>query len=253
LAKIKAPPRSEYEAHWDFVLKRRDRLSKELLTRRTRNEHEGHVLWLDYFEHRRYEVLEPILVRVLRPGMSVLDVGCGDSLIAHVAKGAGLDIKLTGLDISKELLQRNRERWPEHEWVEGDATDPAHGRTFDLVHAGEIIEHLDDRSPALDNWCRCVAPGGCLIITTPTPTLKVPEGQHVGFESEGDIRKAMARNGVRLVESYGIGLFVPLYAKLVFRFGDVRLRDSVYRWTLRATYGWPTLATQGVYVGRRAQ
>jgi len=249
MARIKAPPKSTYEAHWDFRFEERDELAAELMTRPTRSVHEEGVLWIEYFEERRYQVLEPILLRILKPGSTALDVGCGDSLIAMVAQANDLDIHLTGIDISEGLLEHNSERWPQHEWVQGDAMDPAPGRTFDLVHAGEIIEHLDDRPPALDHWCECVAPGGSLIITTPTPTLKFPEGQHVGFESQGDIRQAMARHGIRLAESYGIGLFVPFHAKLLFRFKQVELRDAVYRWTLRATHRWPTLATQAVYVG----
>jgi len=249
MAKIQAPPKSTYEAHWEFRFEERDELAQELMTRPTRNNHENGVLWIEYFEMRRYEVLEPILVRILEPGNSVLDVGCGDSLIANVARANEMDIELTGIDISTSAIEHNTKVWPEYEWLEGDASDPAPGRTFDLVHAGEIIEHLDDRPPALDNWCKCVAPGGALIITTPTPTLKFPEGQHVGFESQGDIRRAMARHGIRLTESYGIGIFVPFHAKLLFKFRDASFRDAFYKWTLRATHRFPTLATQAVYVG----
>jgi 2-polyprenyl-3-methyl-5-hydroxy-6-metoxy-1,4-benzoquinol methylase len=249
MAKLKAPPVSEYEKHWESRLGWRADRVQELMERPPKNQQENGLLWLEFFERRRLEVLDPLLKRLLRPGGTALDIGCGDSVLAKVAERSGMDVKLTGVDFSQTLLAHNAEVWPQHEWVRGDANDPSPGMTYDLVHAGEVLEHLEVREPAMDNWCGCVAAGGAIIITTPTPTLKVPNDQHVGFESQGSIRRAMRRHGIKMTEAYGIGFFLPYHARFLLGLKDVDLRNRLYEWTLRTTYRLPTLATQAIYVG----
>jgi 2-polyprenyl-3-methyl-5-hydroxy-6-metoxy-1,4-benzoquinol methylase len=249
MVKLKVPPVSEYEKHWERRLSWRADLAQELMERPPKNKQETGFLWLEFFERRRLEVLEPLLKRLFKPGGTALDIGCGDSVLAKVIERNGIDIKLTGVDFSETLLAHNAEVWPQHEWVCADANDPSPGMTYDLVHAGEIVEHLEAREPAMDNWCRRVAPGGVIIITTPTPILKVPDDQHVGFESQGSIRRAMRRQDIKMTEAYGIGIFLPYLARFILGLKDIDLRNRLYEWSLRTTYNVPTLANQAIYVG----
>ena len=102
----------------------------------------------------------------LRPGMSVLDVGCGAGsvtadLAALVAPGS-----VTGVDTSAEALGRARElvaqRGPGNvELVSGDIAglDFPDG-TFDVVHAHQVLQHLTDPVAALREMRRVCRPGG---------------------------------------------------------------------------------------------
>lgn len=43
-------------------------------------------------------------------------------------------------------------------------------RAFDVVVMSDVIEHVNDPLRAINNLAKQLAPGGCLLITTPNPT-----------------------------------------------------------------------------------
>jgi len=109
---------------------------------------------------RRRELIE----RAVRPGERVLDVGClGGALLEHVAGHA----VVVGVDVIPEALLQAGQRG--FRPVHADASQPlpfASG-AFDLVHAGEVLEHLFDPLALLRELRRVCKPGGRLIGTVP--------------------------------------------------------------------------------------
>ncbi|MBP2316396.1 class I SAM-dependent methyltransferase [Azospirillum soli] len=51
----------------------------------------------------------------------------------------------------------------------GDACDFDLGETFDVIVAGDVIEHLDNTGGFLKSCRRHLSPGGMLLVTTPNP------------------------------------------------------------------------------------
>ena len=51
-------------------------------------------------------------------------------------------------------------------------------QTVDLVLCTEVLEHIEEHEPALDEIARVMAPGGRLVITVPTPPA-IPDPAHV--------------------------------------------------------------------------
>ena len=101
-------------------------------------------------------------------GRSVFDVGAGSGinrpdwmhcLIANVAS------EVSGIELDATLAERARDRG--FDVITGDAETTDFGRTFDVVFAGEVIEHLSCPDRFLDNMRRHLAHDGVLIITTP--------------------------------------------------------------------------------------
>jgi len=99
---------------------------------------------------------------------TVLDVGAGSgigrpdwmhALVASVAT------ETVGIEIDAGLAARARERG--YNVVAADAQTLNLGRTFDVVWAGEIIEHLSCAGGFLDAARHHLGPGGRLVITTP--------------------------------------------------------------------------------------
>jgi ubiquinone/menaquinone biosynthesis C-methylase UbiE len=103
----------------------------------------------------------------LRPGLAVLDVGCGPGTItidlAHaVAPGA-----VVGIDRSPEIIERAAaEDVPDNVSFEvGDvyALD-AGDRTFDVVHAHQVLQHLSEPVAALREMRRVCRRGGTVAV-----------------------------------------------------------------------------------------
>jgi S-adenosylmethionine-dependent methyltransferase len=131
-------------------------------------------IWASRLGTLRNVVRQELIARQLGdhvlPGMTVLDVGCGQGTQALRLAEAGCSV--TGLDPSPSLLDILRtvadEAAVEIEVVHGDLTtlpDLLPGRRFDVVCAHGLLMYLDDRRSALATLAAALAPGGFLSVT----------------------------------------------------------------------------------------
>ena len=104
----------------------------------------------------------------LRPGMSVLDVGCGPGTItADLARQVDPG-EVVGLDASAEVVAQAadhaaRAGVPNLRFEVGDLFTLAYGdATFDAVHAHQVLQHLSDPVAALVELRRVLRDGGVL-------------------------------------------------------------------------------------------
>ena len=79
-------------------------------------------------------------------GQSLLDVGCGFGDFSAWLQGQGIQMRYTGIDLSAELLQEGRRRFPQIELIEADLFefDPP-PRSYDWATlSGALNRNLDD-------------------------------------------------------------------------------------------------------------
>ncbi len=97
----------------------------------------------------------------------VLDVGCGEGHFAAALLGAGAEV--VGCDVAAEPLRRAHSRHPtlDLRLVEPEASLPLEDASFDVVWAGETIEHVADTAQWLSELRRVLRSGGLLLISTP--------------------------------------------------------------------------------------
>ncbi|WP_035846970.1 methyltransferase domain-containing protein [Kitasatospora azatica] len=107
------------------------------------------------------------LLPALRPGLRVLDVGCGPGTItADLAELVGPQGTVVAVDTSAEVLEQAAE------YVAGRGIGnvdfavadvhalPYRTAEFDVVHAHQVLQHLADPVAALREMRRVTAPGG---------------------------------------------------------------------------------------------
>ena len=176
-------------------------------------------------------------------GRRVLHLGCVDKpyleeklaagtllhglLVERAAKVVGVDSDAEGVEMFAErgwaTLCADVEHLPE---LDGD---------FDLVVAGEIIEHLSNPGLFLDSLARRLDPGTEVILTTPSAYAirrywrflighEQVHPDHVAYYSPLTLREAVARSGYAVDEEhpYPIGreyTDVPWYYRAVERVG----------------------------------
>ncbi len=128
----------------------------------------------DGAEPERFARRRDFLLANVAPGDRVLDVGCGDGAFTQALVTAGA--RPIGVDVAAEALRRARARNPDVELVlaDGEPTqDPPGSRfplpaaSFDVVWAGELIEHVRDPAALIDDLRRLLAPTGLLLVSTP--------------------------------------------------------------------------------------
>ncbi|MGY2066925.1 class I SAM-dependent methyltransferase [Blastococcus sp. SYSU DS0619] len=77
----------------------------------------------------------------VRPGTSVLDLGCGAGALARLASDRGA--RVTGVDTDREAVTRAAARVPEGTFAVRNAQDPPPG-PFDVVVAVQLLMHVAD-------------------------------------------------------------------------------------------------------------
>jgi 2-polyprenyl-6-hydroxyphenyl methylase/3-demethylubiquinone-9 3-methyltransferase len=98
-----------------------------------------------------------------RPGARLLDVACGGGLLAPHLRGTGY--RHVGVDLSRPALVQAKDHGVAV--VSGDVMRlPFGDETFDVVVAGEILEHVADVPGLVAEVCRVLRPGGTLVIDT---------------------------------------------------------------------------------------
>jgi 2-polyprenyl-6-hydroxyphenyl methylase/3-demethylubiquinone-9 3-methyltransferase len=100
-------------------------------------------------------------------GERVLDVGCGEGVFAEELSRSGAAV--VGIDVADEPLARARRLHPELDLrlVDGEGAWDLADASFDVVWAGEVIEHVADTATWLSEVRRVLRPGGRLLLSTP--------------------------------------------------------------------------------------
>lgn len=118
------------------------------------------VTWVASLDHRLSTIAA--LVAERRPSR-VLDLGCGQGVLLDALARTLPDTLLVGIDAVAP---------PDHaSWiaVTGDISGrlPFGDASFDVVVAGEVIEHVPHPDLMLSEVRRILAPGGRLVLSTP--------------------------------------------------------------------------------------
>ncbi len=219
----------------------------------------------------------------LTPAARVLEVGCGTAALSLAAARRGADVVAT--DVSLRWLVLARQRLAEA-GVAGvrlvccAAEDDALEReAFDLVLAGDVIEHVADASAFLAACARRLRPRGLLFLATPNrfslglePHVRLPlvgylprplqrryveAVKHVPYDH---VRLLSARELRRLLGTLGfdatiVAPEVPPSSRTLYRGLERRLVDA-YNRACRLELLQPALVALGpflhVYARRRA-
>lgn len=150
------------------------------------------------------------------PGRRVLDLGCRTgALTQHYA--AGNDV--VGVDVDNDALARAAERLGiETVWADVEEGLPFDDDSFDVVVAGELLEHLADPAAAVANVHRALRPGGRFVGSVPN-----------AFRLKSRIAYARGRYPGDWDPTH-LQLFTPdALRKLLSRFDDVQIRFEIGR------------------------
>lgn len=107
----------------------------------------------------------------VRPGMALLDVGCGAGLAMELAQKRGATV--SGIDAAEGLLAVAGARLPGADLRHGDIEDlPFADGSFDAVTAFNSVQYTTDPTAALREVKRVSKPGALVAIATWGPVEK---------------------------------------------------------------------------------
>lgn len=217
----------------------------------------------DFMSRRSLESHGGFFLPYLRPGLSVLDCGCGPGSItmgvaARIAPGEAVGIDLARSQIERARAAAEREGRRNVRFEIGDAYSlPFESGRFDRVFSHALVEHLADPAAALRGLFRILKPGGIVgvcspdwggfIVCPPSPELARAVEAYMTLQSKngGDVRagtklgRYFAATGfaeVRIAaryECYPSLAFIGEYlATQLEREGDARSAAVLRGWSL---------------------
>jgi SAM-dependent methyltransferase len=189
-----------------------------------------HSRLLKYLEaiHRRYPTVWSLttvpraswmLLKIIRPGMRILEVGAADRRMERRIRAVSPDIVYKSMDIDRGLT---------HDYY---SLDDVHEQ-FDLIVLFEIIEHLDlsDAVKMLTRLRELMSDGGRVIISTPNiyhPHRYWQKATHKTPFSYSELAGIMMERGYEIVTIHRAykAPFITYCARMSFFYPFHRILD----------------------------
>ncbi len=110
----------------------------------------------------------PALASLLRPGMTVLDVGCGTGAITRgIAHAVSPEGAVCGIDINADLIARASAASAGTRNLRFEVADIQEERwdaAFDIVTSARVLQWLADPAAAIAAMVRAARPGGMIVV-----------------------------------------------------------------------------------------
>lgn len=209
------------------------------------------------------------LAEILRPGMSVLDVGCGTGAITRgIAEAVGPSGRVVGVDVNPSLIARARQA---HGGVPGLAFEvadlfhlPYHDE-FDVVTAARVLQWLADPLGALRALTHTARPGGLVLVLDydheraawapePPDSMRAFYAAFLGWRAEAGMDNALADHLPALFAAAGLEDVTSTVQDEVSRRGDPDFAARLGMWAeVAATRGHQMVADGAVSESERAR
>lgn len=177
-----------------------------------------------WWANRYYARLAERLLR-RAGGHSVLDAGCGQGfLLGQLSPG----VEAWGTEISEYAAERCRLFAPRARIVIGNVEEgipgALEGRSFDVVIARYLLEHLKDPLGAMTKLTSLVRPGGYFLFSVPnteSPGVRLKGAQWFGYLDEthcsllppGEWKRLTGAAGLSLEKVFSDGLWDVPYIR----------------------------------------
>jgi SAM-dependent methyltransferase len=156
--------------------------------------------WAELAEPSNHDLFTTVFAALsVEPGMRLLDIGCGSGYALRLAGEQGA--RLTGLDLTPELLTIAAERAPEATLVEAGMDElPFPESSFDAAVGFNAFQFADDPAGAVREAARVVRVGGQVAATTfAEPERNESTALHLALEP---LRESAPQTGTHL--PYGL-------------------------------------------------
>jgi SAM-dependent methyltransferase len=201
---------------------------------------------VDFFTEAKAEVLLDILRGVGDPTrLNLLDVGCGPGLMHRFL--AGKVARLTGTDVSEEMLEAARAANPGVEYVpDVGGKLPFDDGTFDVVFASCVLHHVEkqERPSFARELARVLEPRGLAVVFEHNPLNPLTRLGVARCAFDQDVELLRPREVTGLLR--GVGLVGTMSRYIIF----LPIRGALTR-ALERRLKRVALGAQYVVVARR--
>lgn len=200
------------------------------------------------------------LIPILKPGMRVLDVGCGTGAItAGIAEMVGPTGYTVGIDSSDHLILKGREDHAEInnlELLEGDLFNYHPTDQFDLVVSARVLQWLNNPEEALLKMKTLLKPGGQISILdynhttiewSPQPPASMIKfyKAFLDWRTNAGMDNEIAEHLAAYFNKSGFHSVVCISANEVYKRGEANFADKLGIWSKVAELRGPQMVQSG--------
>jgi len=189
----------------------------------------------DFWEKRNFKQCDdfpykwPCLKKYIptEPNIKIVDFGCGAGQLILKLKKINPGSHYIGLDVSQEVIKRNRKKFADHKFylIKDGGKLPFRNNSIDYIISADSIEHVYNTEFTFREFARVLKPGGKGIITTPyhgffknlaiilTNNFDLsfdPIAPHIRFFTKSSISKCLNKVGLKPIKYDYFGRFYPL-------------------------------------------
>lgn len=182
---------------------------------------------------RYFQWAASFLAKRIRPGASVLEIGCGTGLLAGLLAQRGFEV--TASDVSPLFVRQAATTYPSGSltWVVADAVAlPWADDTFHAVYSHELLEHIPQPGRALAEMVRVCKSGGLIIILAPNLMSPIHAAKQVKRFISGDPGFSLLKGyrGCRSPLGNTVGeAFLGIFKMLVWAFAKLLSNEVEFR------------------------
>jgi len=202
------------------------------------NEYESkyHKIENDYWWFiARRDIIYKLLQNLnISKNSEILEIGCSGGVLLEFLRQNGFQ-NLSGLDISKKAIDLCKRRNLKNTFVM-DALKPNLNKTYDVIIALDVLEHLEDDSQALSEWNKLLKVNGKLLVFVPAFNFLWSShdvvNKHYRRYSKKQLTTLLSESNFKIIRAsyWNLTLFYPISIYRIFSriFNSKQKKDQMF-------------------------
>lgn len=153
----------------------------------------------------------------------VLEIGCGTGYVLKGLQDSFSNYELVGSEIHLEGIKFAKERLPNVDFIQLDATNMPFENLYDAVGAFDVLEHIDQDVKVIQQVKKALKKGGLFFISVPQHQWMWSINDDIAFHKRRyrrkELEEKLTNNGFEIVyiSSFVFVLFPFMYFSRLFK------------------------------------